>query len=117
MQRDFIKKINHANLDKICCRVTLLMWSVNATASLVIKTFRNGSPKTIYNMLWENLYTERRKPNKGRFYDNSSGKVGLHELKNRLNFSCDLDFDWLDLDLSNDAMQIKLNKFLNFNFN
>lgn len=115
-QRDYKKKIKHADLDKACRRATPSMWGAYATASLVIKLLRNKTPKMIYNTLLENLYVERRKPCRGRFYNNSTGKVGLHELKNRLNFICDLDFDWLGLDLSDDAIRIKLKKFFNFNF-
>jgi len=75
------------------------MWGAYATASLVIKMLRNGTPKMIYNTFLENLYVERKKPCRGMFYNNSMGKVGLHELRNRINFICDLDFDWLGLDL------------------
>lgn len=115
-QRDFKEKLNHANLDKVCHRATPHIWSAFATASLVIKIPRNGSPKNLYGTILENLKTERRKPNKGRFYNNATGKVGLHALKNRPTFMCDLDFNWLNVDLSNFVIQIKIKKFLNFNF-
>jgi len=85
-------------LHMICRRATPSMWGAS-TASLVIKILRNGTPKMINNTLLENLYMERRKPFRGRFYNNSTRKVGLHELKNLINFICDLDFDWLGLDL------------------
>jgi len=50
----------------------------------------------------------------GKFYDNSRGKDGKHRIKSRLN---DLkDFEWLGLNLSNDAIRTRLKSFLNFGY-
>jgi len=80
-QRDFKRKIPKATLDRVCKRATPKMWSSYSTASLVIKILRDCSPINIHDQITGNLYSERRKPNRGRFYNNSRGKIGLHELK------------------------------------
>jgi len=115
-QRDYKRKIPNVILDKVCKRATPKMWSQYSTASMVIKILRDGTPVNIFNLINENLYSERRKPNKGRFYNNSKGKVGLHELKNRLTFICGLDFEWLHLDMNDNAIRTNLKRFLNFDF-
>jgi len=85
-QRDFKRKIPKATLDWVCKRATPKMLSSYITASLVIKIFRDRTPINIHDQITGNLYSERRKPNRGRFYNNSRGKIGLHELRNRLTF-------------------------------
>jgi len=67
------------------------------------KNTKNWHTKNLHSTILENFYTERRKPNKGRFYNNASGKVILHKLKNRLKLVCDLDFEKLNIDLRNNV--------------
>jgi len=89
------------------------MWGAYSTYSLVLKIIRDRYPKYLYDQLRTTLYTERRKPLIGKFYDNSKGKVGKHRLECRLTALKDLE--WYGLELSNDAIRTSLKKFLNFN--
>jgi len=81
------------------------------TYSITIKIIRDGYPKYINTQLHTTLYTERRKPLMGKFYDNSRGKIGKHRIELRLK-----DFEWLGLALSNDAIRARLMSYLNFGY-
>jgi len=114
--RDFKKKKSKLYIDKICKRATPEMWSKYATGALVIKVMRDRSPLNLYIGLMENFYTEPRKPNHGRFFDNSQGKIGKHRLQNRLDFMKDLG-PWLnDPNIENGQLRKFLKDELNFNF-
>jgi len=68
----------------------------------------------IFNSHYIPIKVISRKPLMGKFYDNSRGKDGKHRIKSRLN---DLkDFEWLGLNLSNDAIRTRLKSFLNFGY-
>jgi len=65
----------------------------------------------------ENFYTEPRKPNHGRFFDNPQGKIGKHRPQNRLDFAKDLE-PWLDdPNIENGEIRRLLKDKLNFNLN
>jgi len=86
------------------------------TMSLVIKILRDNQPETLYNSISENLFNERRRPLWGKFFNNAHGKIGLHDLKNRLQFIGNINMNWLGLDLSDNAIRTGLKKELNFDF-
>jgi len=89
---------------------------VYASGALVIKIIRDRSLLNLYIGIMENFYTEPRKPNHGRFFDNSQGKIGKHRLQNRLEFMTELG-PWLnDPNIGNDALRRMLKDKLDFNF-
>ncbi len=90
-------------------------WSKYATSSLVLKILRNKKPLILYDQLQETLYTERRYPGRGRFYDNSKGKVGKQKLGNNLLFLAAIQEDWYGLDLTDDRIRTLL-KYTYFNY-
>jgi len=87
-----------------------------ASGALVIKIMRDRSPLNLYIGLMENFYTEPRKPNHERFFDNSQGKIGKHSLQNRLDLMTELG-PWLDdPNIENDALRRMLKDRLDFDF-
>ncbi len=78
------KKYRQGTLSGMCNRAPPLEWSRYATANVVMKTLRNKEPQILHSIITETLYTERRKPLNGKFYDNSHGKIGKQRLCNRI---------------------------------
>jgi len=115
-KKDYKRVIPNQLLDKECKRATPKMWSEYATTTMAIKVLRDRSPFQLFNHLNENLYIQRRKPNNGRFYDTSAGKIGRHKFQNRLETLTNLDRPWHELDLSDNLIRIILKKTLNFDF-
>jgi len=113
--KDYKKKVTRPRLDKLCKRATPDMWSKYTTATAVIKTVRDGSPSFLMTCINTTLYTTRRKPEIAQFYNNSRGKIGLHNLSNRIDFMNGLEA-WLTKDLNDDAIRITLKGYLNFDF-
>jgi len=114
--RALVKDFKYKQLNLECKRATPVMWHRYSSASIVIKCLRDRNPQLLYKKLSRTLYTQRRSVNRGRFFDNSKGKVGWHRLGNRINFMNDLDFDWLEVDIKDDPIRIELKRFLNFEF-
>jgi len=111
---NYKRKTPRKVLEKMCKRAAPKMWGAYSTYSITIKIIRDGYPKYINSQLKTTLYTERRNPLMGKFYDNSRGKIGKHHIESRLN---DLkDFEWLGLTLSNDAITTRLKSYLNFGY-
>jgi len=79
---DFKNRISRTNLTIICGRATPNQWQKYATASTVINIFKTKYPVHLHEKLKETMYTTRRKPLIGRFYDNSKGKIGKQSLEN-----------------------------------
>jgi len=114
--RDFKRRKSKKHIDKTCKRATPEMWSKYASGALVIKIIRDRSPLNLYIGIMANFYTEPRKPNHGKFFDNSQGKIGKHRLENRLEFMTELG-PWLDdPNIGNDALRRMLKDKLDFNF-
>jgi hypothetical protein len=76
----------------------------------VIKVIKSGQPSILHALVTETLYTERRHPGLGRFYDNSRGKVGRQKLGNNLEFFNAIRTDWLGMELGHDANRRLLKK-------
>jgi len=85
MLKDYKNKISQNVLTKKCGRATPKQWYRYSTATLIIKTFNTKSLTYINNIIRSSIYTTRRKPLIGRFFDNSKGKIGKQSLENRLN--------------------------------
>jgi len=115
--KDYKQKVSKNRIDKACKRATPEMWSKYAAGSLVIKITRDRGPLNLYAGLMENFYTEPRRPNHGRYFDNSRGKIGKHRLQNRMDFMSELG-PWLtDPNIENDQIRRLLKNRLNFDFN
>jgi len=56
----------------------------------------------------------RRKPLNGRFFNNTSGKIGKQLLQNRLQHMDRLDAKWLDRKWTNDLIRVMLKKMYFF---
>jgi len=113
--KDFKKKVPRGTLDTRCKRATPEMWSKYSTASIVIKTVRDGSPCFLMTCINTTLFTTRRKPDIAQFYNNSRGKIGLHNISNRIDFMNGLK-EWLTRDLNDNAIRTMLKEYLDFNF-
>ena len=68
--QDYKSRINREKLDALSKRATPKQWSMYSTASLVIKTLWDKKPTNLYENLIETLYTERRHPHLGKFFNN-----------------------------------------------
>jgi len=107
---DHRNKINREMLDITCQRSNPKQWSKYSMASLVMKIHRDKKPKYLYETLMRTFYTERRSPGLAKFYDNSKGKIGRQRFGNNLHFLAAIQTDWLDKNMSNDAIRILLKK-------
>jgi len=112
--RDYKKKKHRTDLDKDCKTATPKMWSNYIITSTVIKIIRDGFLKYLKSKLETTFYTECRRPNQGKFYDSSRGKVVRHKLENRLDMIDNLD--WMPATKSNNAIRLMLKKHFDFNF-
>ena len=97
-------------------RASPKQWSKYATSSLVLNILRNKKTLIRYDQLQETLYTERRDPGRGRFYDNPKGKVGKQKLRNNLLFLAAIQEDWYGLDGQTDDRIQTLLKYTYFNY-
>jgi len=59
------------------------------------------------------MFTERRKPLKPKFFDDSKRRIGRMAVRNRLNFINDVEFDWIN-GMTDDLLRIKLKKHFKF---
>ncbi len=85
-----------------------------SSAGLVIKTIRNNEPQNLKDILCKTLYTERRKPGRLRFYDNSKTKAGYQSIENRIaKIFAELDFDHFPY-ITDHNLRINLKESLNF---
>jgi len=94
-RNDFKRKLSRAELDRIG-RARPTTWSNYLMASTAIKAITRGTPKAIAEELQKNMFKERRRQNRPKFFDDSKRKIGRQQLKNRLNFLNGLSFDWID---------------------
>jgi len=115
--RDYKKRKHREELDKNCKRATPKMWSGYITSSTAIKIVRDRYPKYLVESLEKTYYNERRRPNEGKFYDASKGKVGRHKLENRLEMMDGLKWVSTTGPLTNDAIRKLLKEHFNFDFN
>jgi len=107
---DYKNRIPRKDLTTKCGRATPNQWYKYATATAVIKILNTKKPMYSHSKLSESLYTTRRKPLIGRFFDNSRGKIGKQSLENRLSMMDAIGFDWIDQGLSDDRLRQLLKK-------
>jgi len=84
-------------------------WSKYMVASKVIKIIKCGFPSRLNQYLKANSYSDRRKPGRLKFYDNSRTVPGRQMLENRAGLN-DADFNWFEVDISKDLVRINLKK-------
>ncbi len=102
---DFKNRINREKLEVLCRRASPKQWAKYAMATVVIKCLKTGEPSMLRFFITETLYTERRHPHIGKFYNNAKGKIGRQKLGNGLDFFNAIKDNWLGMDLSNDAIR------------
>jgi len=81
---------------------------------LAIKIIQNGAPDYLRYKLRETLFKARRKPSIGRFFNNTSGKIGKQLLQNKLQHMDRLNAEWLDRKWTNDLIRVMLKKTIFF---
>jgi len=92
-------------LTKTCKRATPTEWSKYTQASFVIKCLNtDDSPQYLKQTLLETIFTTRRNPRKGRFFNNTKGKIGKQRISNRLKFMDEIKDDWLGIDTMTGAL-------------
>jgi len=103
MQRSKLDKIGRANPTQ---------WGHFTTATTVVKIIRNNHPHQLFTSLSRNVYQERRKPSRLRFFNDSNKKVGLNCLRNRLTeiFNA-IDFDHYP-NISDEGLRTNLKRLL-----
>ena len=57
-----------------------------ATANKAMKIIRNKNPTYLFRTLMVTIFTERRKPLNGKFFNNSKGKTRKQRLQNWIGF-------------------------------
>jgi len=90
------------------------MWAIYTRASLAIKVIRDRCPYELNKWLQLSLYVNDRRPNYGRFMDNSRGKIGRYRFENRLAWMNDLP--WYNKTLTAAGIRTLLKDRLDFNF-
>jgi len=89
-------------------RCTPKEWGLYASASIAMKVMRDEQAKYLHQRLQQTLYTCRRTPLIGHFYNNAKGKIGKQSLENRLTHGLLEDCLWLGLDWNDDRIRINL---------
>jgi len=81
----------------------------------ILKAVTRALPTTLAGEMQRNMFVERRRSGKPKFYDNSRRKIGRQALRNRLMFMNRFDFDWSD-GLSDDRLRIDFKKALEMTY-
>jgi len=67
-------------------------------------------PKRLNNVIKQNVYTERRRPDRYKFYSSANLRIGDQSLTNWAgSLMNELDFDWA-MGLSYDQIRVKLKR-------
>jgi len=77
-----------------------------------MKIIRDKTPSILHSKIIQNCNEEPRKPNAGRFFDNSTSGVGRQNLANRLYLFKDLSQPW-NMDKSDPEIGILSVQFVN----
>jgi len=108
--KDFNFNLTKAELNLKCQRATPCEWTRFITASKVVKIIRDKQPKPLADLLDRTLYTLPRKPQLGKWYDESRSKWGKQSVQNRLIFMNGIEEPWLRRDLSDDGIRMLMKK-------
>ena len=106
---DHHSRISRIKLSKELQRATPLEWSRYCLASTVIKVCREQAPEGLNNQVHENMYFERRNPERAKFFDNSKIKIGRQKLSCRLNCMNNLS-PWYGKQLDDNSVRLLLKK-------
>jgi len=110
--KDYKRIMSRQKLDEIG-RARPSTWYKFSTTSLVIKVVTRQEPKRLATMLAENMFTERRKPFRPKFFNKADLRIGRQALVNRCDMLMnDLDFDWM-IDLTDDMIRRNVKFHLN----
>jgi len=72
-------------------------WSRFQSTSIALKAVTKGYPVRLSSVLIANSYSERRKPNRLKFFNKADHKIGNQAIQNRCGTVINqLGFDWLD---------------------
>jgi len=107
---DYQKALSKNELSKKCNRAKPIDWVRYSLATQAIQILAKREPFYLYENLVETLYTTRRKPLMGRFFDNSKGKIGRQKLCNKMQCMDLMTTNWLGLDQSKDGIRRTLKK-------
>jgi len=111
-RKDYKCNISRATLDRMG-RARPSVWGQYLMASTAIKSITKCIPFNLHAEFKRNMFTERRKPLKPKFFDDSKRRIGRMAARNRLNFINDVEFDWIN-GMTDDLLRIKLKKHFKF---
>ncbi len=106
--------LSRDDLDNVGQRATPDELADYSIAKMIAKMCILEAPKRLLMTTLQNSYSERRKPGRLMFYDDSSRMIGRQRLKNRLKcVSKHMKFEWLHCDVN--GLRPKLKKcFFNY---
>jgi len=112
VENDWKKKKKRSQLDSIG-RARPSLWAKYAMGNFVIKTLKYSLPVDLHNALHRTLFSERRRPQRAKFFDSSKSKIGYQAVQNRIGALFDtLNFDNYENSLTDNAIRILLKKHL-----
>jgi len=91
-------KVNRANPSQ---------WSYHIAASTAI-VFANINDALMVRKLRSKIYINNRHPGRVKFIDTVKSKIGEQDLGNRLGFLHSIICDWLNKNISKDALRVTL---------
>jgi len=112
-KRDFKRVIRRSELD-LMGRARPTTWIQYLLANTAIKAITRGQPTLLSREMRENMFIERRRSGRPKFFDNSKKKIGRQALRNRLGFMGRFKFDWSS-GLTDDNLRVNLKKELGIN--
>jgi len=107
-KRDDRKELSRAELDTLG-RARPTTWSQYLMTSSAIKAIKRKAPTFLARESIQNMFTERRRPEVPKFFDNSKRKIGRQAVRNRLSPLNGLTFKWMN-GISDDLLRINLKK-------
>jgi len=112
VENDWKKKKKRSQLDTIG-RARPSLWAKYALGNFVIKTLKYSLPVDLHNALHRTLFSERRRPQRAKFFDSSKSKIGYQAVQNRIGALFDtLNFDNFEIILTDNAIRILLKNTL-----
>jgi len=106
---DFKRKISNKKVLRLLNRASPLEYTNFKLARVLISIVNNTDPFFLFHELLSQAVTERRAPLRPWFLDMSRKRIGRQALANRVtDISRRLNFDWLDVKMSKDALRKNL---------
>jgi len=88
-------------------------WAKYTQAGFAIKCLNsNDIPIYLREMIPETVFTTRRQPRIGKFFNNAKGKIGKQRIHNWLKFMEEIKDDWLGMNLMIGAIRTLLKRTL-----